>query len=258
MDPIRVATSPIFEWFYRKFQCYYIAMKFNLLFYVVLLCACPGSATKENPDDSGIVGDMTIDQMINDHQRIDQMPESDTSIDTMPTPDFGNDPCAGVNLSQFYTPNCDAAGGLTSSEIPPNNLFSTSWFGCYYDTNGTLVKDPYDNCEFACGHRGYCDGPSDGSPECEAELKWFAADSDRFGCGGHILVKNCLNQRSVVLVALDRGPRCSTIEQSAQAPILDMSHDAMLYLFDTTHGGTDLAGVVVTQVDTTVPLGPVE
>lgn len=168
----------------------------------------------------------------------------------------GSSSCDDIAGEDFIVPgSCDGPGGNTSTEVPSNGLFSTSWFGCYYD-NGEIIQDPGDNCEFACGDRGLCPGLS--GPECEAELQWFAADADRFGCGGRIRVTNCENGNAVILTTLDRGPNCNSVEMECGAPVLDVSHDAMVYLFDgNEYGGCDLQGVVVEPVDDSTPLGPV-
>ena len=124
--------------------------------------------------------------------------------------------------------------------------------------DGSIYMDPYDNCEFACGNQGLCPAGQDG-PTCEANLRWFAADADRYGCGGRIRVTNCDNGKSVILVTLDRGPNCNTVEKACDAPVLDMSHDAMVYLFDGgIYGGCDHQAVVVEAVADDTQLGPVE
>ena len=162
-----------------------------------------------------------------------------------------------VGASLMPPTTCDGPAGNTSTEIPANGLFSTSWFGCYEQDDGTIYMDPFDNCEFACGNQGLCPTGQDG-PTCEAGLRWFAADADRYGCGGRIRVTNCDNGNSVVLVTLDRGPNCNSVEMPCEAPVLDMSHDAMVYLFDGgTYGGCELQTVVVEPVDESTPLGPV-
>lgn len=167
--------------------------------------------------------------------------------------------CDGASGLKFQPPKvCDKLGGNTTSEIPSNGYYSTSWFGCYYKSDGTLYKDPYDNCEFACGNKGLCKSGMSG-PECEATLKWFAADADRYGCGARIRVTNCVNGKSVVLTTLDKGPNCKSVEQKYAAPVLDMSHDAMIYLFDgKTYGGSDKKAVIVEKVDASTPLGPIQ
>ncbi len=185
-------------------------------------------------------------------------PDTTTAADTTPTDPLAT-LCKGVSGASFDPPSiCDASGGNTTTEIPSNNIYSTSWFGCYLKSDGTIYKDPYDNCEFACGNRGLCASTLTG-PECEAELKWFAADADRYGCGGRIRVTNCANGKQVVLTTLDRGPNCKSVEKTYGAPVLDMSHPAMTYLFDgKTYGGSDKKRVVVEKVAATTPLGPVE
>lgn len=151
---------------------------------------------------------------------------------------------------------CDRRRGRTSSEIPANGRYAASSFGCRFKADGTLHKDPDDNCEFACKPRGLCDPRWDG-PTCQANLKWFAADADRYGCGARIRVTHCESGKSVVLVTLDRGPSCKSVEQKYGVSILDMSRDAMTYLFDgETHGGVDRKAVVVERVDERTPLGP--
>lgn len=166
--------------------------------------------------------------------------------------------CSGAASAPFQPPTvCDALSGNTTTTRPTNAVYATSWFGCYRNAAGTLVTDPNDNCEFACGSRGLCASGLSG-PECQAQLKWFAADADRFGCGTRIKVTNCLNSRAVVLAALDRGPNCRSVEQAYGAPVVDMSWPAMTYLFEgRTYGGSDKKRVVVEVVPATTALGPV-
>ncbi|MBL8944111.1 MAG: hypothetical protein JNK45_13225 [Myxococcales bacterium] len=184
-------------------------------------------------------------------------PDIDTSTGAVGTESSGGaSVCDGVVGAELIPPaSCDGPSGNTSTEIPANGLFSTSWFGCYYADDGSIVQDASDNCEFACGPQGLCDAGASG-PECEAELRWFAADADRYGCGGRIRVTNCDNGNSVVLATLDRGPNCG-VEMDCETPVLDMSHDAMVFLFDgEEHGGCDHATVVVEAVDEGTALGP--
>lgn len=177
-----------------------------------------------------------------------------TGTDTAPPPSLCDD-VAGQPLIPPTT--CDGPSGYTSTEIPPNGLYSTSWFGCHFEDDGSIYQDPSDNCQFACGNQGLCPAGQDG-PTCEANLRWFAADADRYGCGGRIRVTNCDNGNAVVLVTLDRGPNCGSVEMPCEAPILDMSYDAMVYLFDGgTYGGCELQTVVVEPVLPDTPLGPV-
>jgi hypothetical protein len=164
--------------------------------------------------------------------------------------------CEGFSTNPLIPPAvCDKAGGNTSSEKPPNHLYSTSNFGCYRKADGTIYKDPSDNCLFSCGDMGLCPGTTDG-PTCEATLRWFTADADRFGCGKRIRLTNCLNGKHAIAVALDRGPNCKN-EQTYGVPVIDMSHDLMTYLFDgKLYGGVDKKRILVEEVSSTTKLGP--
>jgi hypothetical protein len=159
--------------------------------------------------------------------------------------DTAVDHCTGVATASFEPPTtCSGPSGYTTKEIPPNHVYASSWFGCYRKTDGTIYKDPTDNCLFACGNKGLCSASATG-PECEATLQWFAADADRYGCGGRIRV------------TLDRGPNCKTVEQAYGAPTLDMSHPAITYLFEgKTYGVSDKKRVLVEAVADTTKLGP--
>ena len=151
--------------------------------------------------------------------------------------------------------SCNGPSSSTSKTIPANGLYATSWFGCYRTASGAIHDDPYDNCQFACGNRGLCPSGLSG-PECQARLRWFAADADRYGCGARIRVTSCTTGKSAVLVTLDRGPNCTSIEKRHNAPVLDMSHDAVMYLMGAEYGGGDKKRVTVERVPDTTPLGP--
>ena len=202
----------------------------------------PSTTSDDDPGSSGLGDDGTSTGG----------PEP-TGSDTAPPPSL----CDDVEGEPFVPPSvCDGPSGYTSTEIPPNGLYSTSWFGCYLQDDGSIYQDPSDNCQFACGNMGLCPAGQDG-PTCEANLRWFAADADRYGCGGRIRVTNCDNGNAVVLATLDRGPNCGSVEMPCGAPVLDMSHDAMVHLFEGgTYGGCELQGVVVEPVDPSTPLGP--
>ena len=176
--------------------------------------------------------------------------------DPPPPPPGGGGSTAACSSGLGPALTCDGPSGYTSKRIPSNHLYSTSWFGCYRNSDGSVHTDPDDNCLFACGSMGNCPSGISG-PECQARLRWFSADADRYGCGAKIRVTACKSGKSVVLVALDRGPRCGTVESSSRAPVLDMSHDAMTYLYGGAYyGGPDRQAVVVEVVDKATPLGP--
>ena len=232
------------------------------------------SATAASPDDTGGPGPSTTDDAGTDPAASGgSSDEGSTSVDPTTSPSgttgepdptstsTGAEPpngCAALVDDSLTPPTtCDGPSGNTTTQIPSNGVYSTSWFGCYFNADGTIHEDPADNCEFACGNQGLCSPGQDG-PTCEANLRWFAADADRYGCGGRIRVTNCDNDKSVVLVTLDRGPNCGSVEQSCDTPVLDMSHDAMVYLFDgSTYGGCDHQRVLVEGVPDDTPLGPI-
>jgi hypothetical protein len=235
----------------------------RLALVVLVIAGCSGSVdTAEDTDaevsetevDSAIDTAIVIDTAVSPDTRIDAPIE--TTPDT--PPDTSKPLCDGFSTLPFDVPDkCDAASGSTTTEIPANRIYAASWFGCYRRADGTIYKDSTDNCEFACGPKGLCPATMSG-PECEANLKWFAADSDRYTCGGRIRITNCVNGKSVVVATLDRGPNCSSVEKAYGAPVLDMSHPAMVHLFDgKTYGVSDKKRVIVEKVDITTPLGPV-
>lgn len=250
-------------------------MRFAVVLCAIAVSACGGTAGEDDPpftvagDDGAIDGDDTavsLDSAATDDSAIDSAEadsaKAETAPDTRmdaPTIDTGKALCDGFSTLPFDVPDkCDGPSGTTTTEIPVNRIYATSWFGCYRKTDGTIYKDPTDNCLFACGNKGLCASGLSG-PECEATLQWFAANSDRYGCGSRIRVTNCLNGKAVVLVTLDRGPNCNTVEKAYGAPVVDMSHPAMIYLFDgKVYGGSDKKRVIVEKVDITTPLGPVK
>lgn len=223
--------------------------------------AATDAAADGTASDDGIDTGTTPDLGVDSPGDAPKETSPDAPTDTAPT-DTGpsiDALCAGVDTASFQPPSvCDASSGNTSTEIPKNRVYATSWFGCYRKTDGTIFKDPTDNCLFACGNKGLCASGLTG-PECEASLEWFAADADRYGCGARIRVTNCANKKQVVLVTLDRGPNCKSVEKPIGAPVLDMGHSPMVYLFDgKTYGGSDKKRVIIEPVAATTPLGPVK
>jgi len=239
-------------------------MRARILVAVLITLGC-SSGDLQDDQDAIVVEDTSSETLVSDSTTTDAPPDS--AVDSTTTKDAdavavdsGSDTasaeCDGFSTKPLIPPTvCDKAGGLTSSEKPPNGLFSTSWFGCYRKPDGTIYKDPSDNCLFGCGSLGLCAAGKTG-PECESDLKWFSADADRFGCGTRIRVTNCKNGKRVILAALDKGPNCPT-EKKFGAPVLDMSYPAMTYLFDgKTYGGSELQRVHVETVPAATPLGP--
>ena len=147
-----------------------------------------------------------------------------------------------------------SCGGLTGTTTNPERNYFTTSFGCWIDDDGNHRGDPSDNCIPACSLASIgCSGKT--GPACERELKWFAADTDRFGCGTKLLVTNPDNGKSAVLMAIDRGPNCR-IEREVDHWVLDMSYPASNYFFGGPTSARERADVDVIVVGDDVPLGP--
>lgn len=151
--------------------------------------------------------------------------------------------------------SCDGKWGTEKAQ---NGDYYATAFGCWKDAKGTMHKDPGDNCIPACLSRarssGLCAGMT--GPDCEAAVRWFAADAGRFGCLARLRVTNPANGKSAVVVALDQGPSCS-IEKKVRHAAIDLSYPANEYLFGGEQGISDKATVHVVEVDPSTPLGPV-
>ncbi|NVB77428.1 MAG: hypothetical protein HOV81_03455 [Kofleriaceae bacterium] len=120
--------------------------------------------------------------------------------------------------------------GQASSSIPANGRYTITTFG-----------GPGDHQQMSCG--GYASGTT-----------WYAASRQRYGCGSHIKVE--ANGKCVVLQTDDYGPDVC-VENAAGMPIIDVSPLASKALFGVSGAGwSDHLVVTVTEVDTSVPLGP--
>lgn len=146
-----------------------------------------------------------------------------------------------------------SCGALTGTTTNPDRVYFTTSFGCWVDANGKPHSDGDDNCIPACSLASIgCNGMT--GPECEREINWYAADSDRFGCGTKLLVTNPDNGKSAVLMAIDRGPNCK-IENKVDHWVLDMSYRASIHLFGESTSAEERADVLVEVVDPSTPVG---
>jgi hypothetical protein len=160
--------------------------------------------------------------------------------------------CAGVPLASDGAWSC---AGLTGTTTNTDRVYYTTSFGCWVDEDGDPHGDADDNCLPACSLSSIgCSGMS--GPECERAINWYAADSDRFGCGTLIKVTNPDTGASAVLKVIDRGPSC-TIENLVDHWVLDMSYRASYFLFGEPTSATERADVIVDIVPDGTPLGPV-
>jgi hypothetical protein len=188
-----------------------------------------------------------------------------------------------------YTLNADfvSSGGTSDIQpptLPPVSSTETNWtcsstagtkrnaagsyyvtsFGCWIDDDGNPQGDPGDNCIPWClsgaagqgrdaAFKELCNGLS--GPDCERSVQWYAADADRFGCAGRLLLENPINGKKAVVAVIDRGPSC-TIENRVSYWVLDLSYPATAYLFGGEMAATEKGEVKVTEVSETTPLGP--
>ncbi len=162
----------------------------------------------------------------------------------------GDDVCMGTTS----TWSCTGSYGTSKAE---NGDYYTTAFGCWIDDNGNHQSDPGDNCIPTCIEEANADGLCAGmsGKVCEETVKWYAADAARFGCLARLKVTNPVNNKSVVVVALDYGPSC-TIEKNVSKHVMDLSYPTENYLFGGPTSATEKALVHVIEVDASTPLGP--
>lgn len=154
-------------------------------------------------------------------------------------------------------PSVSANNGWTCNTSDPNargstkmndNYYNSTYFGC--GATGQKGEDGDDNCLPFCNVSSLCSGPGS---YCEGQIKWFAADADRYGCLSRLKLTNPKNNKSVVVVSIDEGPSCS-VESQVQRGIIDMSGPAYQAL--GLQDRSDLVYVEVVPAGT--PLGPVQ
>ncbi len=147
-----------------------------------------------------------------------------------------------------------SCSGLTGTTTNAAGTYYTTSFGCWVDEAGVAHSDGGDNCLPACALSSIgCSGMS--GPACERSINWYAADSDRFGCGTRIKVTNPDSGATAVLMVIDRGPSC-TIEDTVDHWVLDMSYRASYHLFGEPTSASERQDVQVEVVDAATPLGP--
>jgi hypothetical protein len=132
-------------------------------------------------------------------------------------------------------------------------------FGCWKDAAGVSHGDAADNCVPTCLAQAKSAGlclPGDTGKECEERVTWFTADAARFGCLARLKVTNPANGKSVIAVALDFGPSCTSVEAKVQKEVLDASGRVDRALFGSDQGVLDRSLVHVTEVAASTPLGP--
>jgi hypothetical protein len=147
-----------------------------------------------------------------------------------------------------------SCGGFTGTTTNAAGTYYTTSFGCWVDESGVAHSDGGDNCLPACALSSIgCSGMT--GPQCERAINWYAAGSDRFGCGTRIKVTNPDSGAVAVLMVIDRGPSCS-IENSVDYWVLDTSYRTSYYLFGEPTSASERQDVQVEVVDPSTPLGP--
>jgi hypothetical protein len=198
-------------------------------------------------------------------------------------PDPKEDPPATLGTSVTVTPEEDAAateppdaGGPAEASAPEagppwtctgsygtqkasSGDYYLTAFGCWKDAAGVSHGDAADNCIPTCLAQAKAAGlclPGDTGKNCEERVTWFTADAARFGCLARLKVTNPANGKSVIAVALDYGPSCTSVEAKVKKEVLDASGRVDRFLFGSDQGVLDRSLVHVTEVAASTPLGP--
>ncbi|MBU2632842.1 transglycosylase SLT domain-containing protein, partial [Patescibacteria group bacterium] len=137
-------------------------------------------------------------------------------------------------------PNFSCTGKWGTTPVV-DGYYIPTWFGC----STKYGKDPSDNCLPGCTSIPECSGIS--GPDCERNLKWFAADAGRYGCNSKLKVTNPQTGSAVVVKVIDYGPSCSVEKGRGK---MDVSRDAQEAI-----GNSSL--VHVEKVSDATALGPI-
>jgi hypothetical protein len=149
-------------------------------------------------------------------------------------------------------------GSYGTAKASSGDYYVTA-FGCWKDAAGVSHGDVGDNCIPTCLAQAKAAGlclPGDTGKNCEERVTWFTADAARFGCLARLKVTNPANGKSVVAVALDFGPSCTSVEAKVKKEVLDASGRVDRFLFGSDQGVLDRSLVHVTEVAASTPLGP--
>jgi len=149
-------------------------------------------------------------------------------------------------------------GSYGTAKASSGDYYLTA-FGCWKDAAGVSHGDAADNCIPTCLAQAKAAGlclPGDTGKNCEERVTWFTADAARFGCLARLKVTNPANGKSVIAVALDFGPSCTSVEAKVKKEVLDASGRVDRFLFGSDQGVLDRSLVHVTEVAASTPLGP--
>jgi len=181
-------------------------------------------------------------------------------VTTTPEPDAATTEADGG--PDGSTPEAGApwtcTGSYGTKKASSGDYYITA-FGCWKDAAGVSHGDAADNCIPTCLAQAKAAGlclPGDTGKNCEERVTWFTADAARFGCLARLKVTNPANGKSVIAVALDYGPSCTTVEAKVKKEVLDASGRVDRFLFGSDQGVLDRSLVHVTEVAASTPLGP--
>lgn len=172
-------------------------------------------------------------------------------------PDPTTDGGAGASSPEAGAPwTCTGSYGTTKAS---SGDYYVTAFGCWKDAAGVSHGDAADNCVPTCLAQAKAAGlclPGDTGKNCEERVTWFTADAARFGCLARLKITNPANGKSVIAVALDFGPSCTSVEAKVKKEVLDASGRVDRLLFGSDQGVLDRSLVHVTEVAASTPLGP--
>jgi hypothetical protein len=165
---------------------------------------------------------------------------------------------AGLGAEASTPEPWTCTGSYGTKKASSGDYYVTA-FGCWKDAAGVSHGDVGDNCIPSCLAQAKAAGlclPGDTGKNCEERVTWFTADAARFGCLARLKVTNPANGKSVVAVALDFGPSCTSVEAKVKKEVLDASGRVDRFLFGADQGVLDRSLVHVTEVAASTPLGP--
>jgi hypothetical protein len=229
---------------------------------VLALIAVVGCGSAEADVASAAVDDYTATSETDPASPPASKPASTLGADASVAAENGGDAAttADASTKDATTPSIpwSCTGSYGTTKASDGDYYLTA-FGCWKDAQGNSHGDAADNCIPSClaqaKSAGLCH-PGDTGKQCEERVTWFTADAARFGCLARVKVTNPANGASVIAVALDFGPSCSSVEAKVKKAVLDASGRVDRALFGSDQGVLDRSLVHVTEVAASTPLGP--
>ena len=228
----------------------------------VAVIALVGCGSRDGDVVGAAVEDYTGKTEANPNASTGAKPATPLSAETTTpaTQDPTTEPAAGG--AEAGAPEAGApwtcTGSYGTAKASSGDYYVTA-FGCWKDAAGVSHGDAADNCIPTCLAQAKAAGlclPGDTGKNCEERVTWYTADAARFGCLARLKVTNPANGKSVIAVALDFGPSCTSVEVKVKKEVLDASGRVDRFLFGADQGVLDRSLVHVTEVAASTPLGP--